>query len=107
MALITLGIQLAQIEFKFKLRLILTASAVRLLLAPVIGFGLVLLLGIEGVLAQALIVGIATPTAVNATLLADEFGNEREYTAHMVVATTIFCTFTLPLIIYFAKNYVA
>ena len=72
-----------------------------------IGFGLVLLLGIHGVLAQALVVGIATPTAVNSTLLADEFGNEREFAAQVVITTTVFCTVTLPLVIYLSKNFVS
>jgi predicted permease len=85
---------------------VLITSAVRLLLAPVLGFGLVLLFGLKGILAQALVVGVATPTAVNSTLLADEFGNEREFAAQMVIMTTVFCTFTLPLVIYLAKTFV-
>jgi predicted permease len=106
MALITLGMQLAQISIKFNPKLVLITSAVRLLLAPVLGFGLVLLFGLKGILAQALVVGVATPTAVNSTLLADEFGNEREFAAQMVIMTTVFCTFTLPLVIYLAKTFV-
>lgn len=106
MALITLGMQLAQISIKFDPKLVLITSAVRLLAAPALGFGLVLLLGIDGILAQALVVGVATPTAVNSTLLADEFGNEREFAAQMVITTTLFCTLTLPLIIYLAKSFV-
>ena len=104
-ALITLGVQLAEVRIGHKLKEVLTASIVKVIAAPALGFALVLLLGIKGILAQALIIGISTPTAVNTAIIAREFGNETDFAAQTVFATTVFCTFTLPLIIYFTGQY--
>lgn len=104
-ALITLGVQLAMVRLGSGLRDVLTVSLVRVLIAPLIGFGLVLLLGIKGVLAQALIIGTSTPTAVNSAMLAQEFKNEPDFAAKTVLMTTVFVTFTLPLIIWFVRMY--
>lgn len=100
LALITLGIRLAEIKsFKGIKRVSLT-GLLRVLLAPVLAFCLVKVLGITGVLAQALIIGISTPSAVTSAIIAKEFDNEPDFTAQFVLVTTLFCTFTLPLIIY-------
>ena len=105
LALLTLGIQLAEVKFGTRLKEVLTATVFKMLLPPLIAFGLIHLLGIEGLLAQALIVGIATPTAVNTAVYAREFNNEPDFAAQVVLATTVFATFTLPLVIYFARGY--
>ncbi|MGI5849649.1 MAG: AEC family transporter [Christensenellales bacterium] len=104
-ALITLGVQLANVRLGSQLKEVLTASIVKVIAGPALGFALLLLLGIKGLLAQALIIGISTPSAVNSSILASEFGNEPEFAAQTVFATTVFCTFTLPLVIYAARIY--
>lgn len=105
LALITLGIQLADVKVGDQFKQVMVASAVRIIVAPLLGFGLVLLLGIKGILAQALIIGISTPTAVNTAILAKEFDNESDFAAQIVLMTTIFVTLTLPLIIFFVRRY--
>ena len=104
-ALITLGVQLADVKLGHRFKEVLTTSIIKVILGPALGFALVLLLGIKGLLAQALVIGISTPSAVNSAIFAKEFGNEPDYAAQMVVATTAFCTFTLPVIIYFVQQY--
>jgi malate permease and related proteins len=106
-ALIALGAQLAEVKFQFKIKEILMASSVKLLIAPLIGFALIILLKIRGVLAQALVIAISTPTAVTSSILAEEFDNERDFAAQIVVVTTVLCTFTLPFIIYLAQKYIS
>ncbi len=104
-ALITLGVQLAEVRINHSLVHVLAGSAIKMLAAPLLGFALVLLLGIEGILAQALIIGISTPTAVSCAIIAKEFDNEPDFVAEFVLATTLFCTVTLPLIIFFVRQY--
>ena len=84
---------------------VLIASVIKVAVAPAMGFALVLLFGIKGLLAQAMIIGISTPTAVNSAIIAREFDNEPDFAAQVVLSTTIFCTFTLPLVIYFVRVY--
>ena len=106
MALIGIGIQLAEVPFeKGGFKKVLGISLLKLISAPVLGFLFVLLLGIKGMLAQALIIGISTPTAINSALLATEFNNEPAFAAQIVVVTTVLCTLTLPPIIYLAGQY--
>jgi predicted permease len=103
-ALITLGVQLAEVKLKEGIGRVLATSTVKLLTTPLLGFALVLLLGIKGLLAQALIVGISTPVAVNAAVFAREFDNEPAYTAQVVAVTTVLCTLTLPVVIWFVRQ---
>ncbi len=103
-ALVTLGAKLAEVKAFRNIKKVVLITAVKMLLAPVLAFGIVKLLGIEGVLAQALIIGISTPVAVNAAIIAKEFDNKPDFTAQIVFATTIFCTFTLPFVIFFVPK---
>lgn len=104
-ALTNLGVQLADTRLGNKLGKVMALSAIKVIIAPLTGFALVLLLGIKGVLGAALVIGISTPTAVNSAIIAQEFNNEPEFAAQVVFMTTIFCTITLPLVIAFAKTY--
>jgi len=105
LALIALGMQLSQVKLNKGLGSIAAASLLRVLISPAIGFGLVLLLGIDGILAQALIIGAAGPVAVNTVHVACEFDNEPEFAAEMVLVTTLLVTFTMPLVIWFVQGY--
>ncbi len=106
MALIGLGVQLAEVSVRIGgLKKVLSISIIKVVSAPVLGFLFVLLLGVKGLLAQALIIGISTPTAVNSAILAREFNNEPAFAAQIVVVTTVLCTLTLPIVIYLAGQY--
>lgn len=99
-ALITLGVQLAEVKVAFNLKNIFVTSIIRLVLSPLCGLLLVNLLGIQGILAKSLIIGVATPTAVNTAIIAKEFNNEPEYASQIVFATTILSAITIPVILY-------
>ncbi|HYH03871.1 MAG TPA: AEC family transporter [Bacillota bacterium] len=105
LALITLGVQLAEVKAKFRVKDVLLSSFIRLILSPAIGFLLVWLLGIKGVLAKSLIIGASTPTAVNTAILAREFDNEPEYASQIVLVSTIFSAVTLSVIIYLLNRF--
>lgn len=106
LALISLGMQLAEVKANFRMRDVMLASAVKVVSAPVIGFALVLLLGVKGLLAQALVIGISTPTAVNTAIISREFNNEPDYVTGIVLVTTTLCMFTLPVVIYFTMGHI-
>lgn len=105
MALTNLGVQLADTRLGKGLGKVVAVSVIKVIIAPLTGFALVLLLGIKGVLAAALIIGLSTPTAVNSAVIAQEFNNEPEFAAQVVFMTTVFCTFTLPPVIAYVTSY--
>lgn len=99
-ALLTLGIQLAEVKIGFNFKAVFTACFIRLLIAPALGLLLVTLLGIEGIMAKVLILGVATPSAVTTAFIAKEFDNEPEYASQIVFFTTIFSAVTVSGIIF-------
>lgn len=104
-ALVTLGVQLAEVTAKFDIKSVLLTSFIRLILSPALGLLMVLILGVEGELAKALIIGISTPTAVNTAILAREFDNEPEYAAQNVFVSTLLSPITLSILIYLLNAY--
>lgn len=98
-ALLTLGVQLAEIKVRVKLTHIMVSSVIRLLISPLLGFFIVRIMGIEGVLAQSLIIGVATPVAVNTAIIAREFDNEPDYAAQAVFVSTVLSPVTISIII--------
>ena len=98
-ALLTLGVQLSEVKISKRIKDILISSFIRLLLAPIIGFIIVNLMGVEGILAKVLILGVATPTAVNIAVIAREFDNEPEYASQIVFVSTLLSVITIPLLI--------
>jgi hypothetical protein len=99
-ALITLGAQMATLKsHRFSSAMTVTLF-LRLILAPVLGFFIVKLLNIEGLLAQAIIVSTSFPTAINSALLAIEYNNEPDYAAATVFYSTLISSATVSLVIY-------
>jgi malate permease and related proteins len=103
-ALLTLGVQLADIKVAFRFKDVLASSCIRLVLSPLIGYALVSLMGIHGILAQSLIVGVSTPTAVNTAILAKEFDNEPEYASQIVMVSTLLSAVTVSTVIYLVRG---
>lgn len=95
LALITLGAQLADIQGRAHLPLALVASSLRLILSPVLGILAAWALGLDGVLAQSLVLGISTPPAVNTAQWARRYGNEPEFAAQTVLVGTLLSGFTI------------
>lgn len=104
-AVLTLGIQLADIKVRFNFRDSLVASFFRLIISPVLGFIIVLAMGVEGDIAKSMIIGVATPTAVNTAILAKEFDNEPDYTAQVVFISTLASSITVSLVLYVLNSY--
>lgn len=103
-ALLTLGVQLSLTKFDFKSKKVYLAVFCRLIIGPAVAFGLVKLFGVEGVMAQALIISSAVPTAVNTALIAVECKNYPDYASQVVLVSTLMCSVTLVAVIYAAAR---
>ena len=102
-AVVTLGAQMAGLQVPKFGRALFLALALRLVAAPVLGFALVWILGIKGLLGEALMVSTCFPTAVNSALLALQFDNEPEFAAAAVFYSTLVSVFTVSATIYAAR----
>ena len=61
--------------------------------------GLTLAFGYEGEMAAILILGAASPTAVNAALLAHEFKADSQFTAAVVFYTTLLAVLVVTILL--------
>ncbi|WP_270181406.1 AEC family transporter [Alkalihalobacillus sp. CinArs1] len=94
-ALVTLGAQVAQLKFSKNLSVVYVSLFIRLILGPAIAIGLIYALAMGGVTAQALLISSAMPTAVNSAIIAQEYRNEPELSAQIVLASTVFSMVTV------------
>ncbi|WP_342527856.1 AEC family transporter [Chryseomicrobium sp. FSL W7-1435] len=100
-ALITLGAQLSTIEVKSLInKTVVLSSFFRLLMGPVVAFGLILALGLEGVIAQSLLIASAFPTSRNSASLALEYDVDANTAAQTVLFSTVVSALTVTVVIY-------
>jgi len=99
-ALISLGVQLTKSKLKFNDGSVWLAVIVRLVIGPMIAYLYIRLLGVDGIVAQALLISSAVPTAVNTALIAVECKNHPDYATHIVVLSTLFASITLIAVIF-------
>jgi len=105
MALTTLGAQMARVKVVRAPADLALATAVRLLVGPLLGWVLVLLLGLEGPLAQILVIGTAAPSAVASAVVAIEFKNRPDFASSAVFITTLGAAVTVPAVIFLAQTF--
>lgn len=101
-ALLTLGIQLSRTKLGFN-RDIFLSVFFRLLVSPLIALFLIYIFKMDGIVAQAVLISSALPTAVNTALIAVEYDNHPNYASQVVMASTLLCSITLVSVIYFAR----
>lgn len=102
-ALLTLGVQLGQMEWKVSRSLAIDVSIsglLRLVGGPLLAWAVVTLMGIEGITAAALIVSSAVPTSLSSVLLAVEFDNEKEFASQSVFISTLISIVTVTVVIF-------
>ncbi|CAM4413297.1 hypothetical protein FHS16_001018 [Paenibacillus endophyticus] len=109
-ALITLGVQLGNMEWKIKRSLLIDVSLsgmLRLVAGPLLAWLIVWLMGyampIDRLTAAALIVSSAVPTSLSSVLLAVEFDNEAEFASQSVFVSTILSIITVTAVIFFLQ----
>ena len=99
-ALVTLGVQLGTMKWSWNFSDVAISNALRLCVAPLLGFAIVLAFGFQGDMAKALVLSCAVPTSLSSVLLAVEFDNEPEFSSQAVFSSTVFSIFTVTLVIY-------
>ncbi|CAM4325232.1 AEC family transporter [Paenibacillus alkaliterrae] len=105
-ALITLGVQLGNMEWRIKRSLLIDVSLsgmLRLVAGPLLAWLIVWLLGLDKLTAAALIVSSAVPTSLSSVLLAVEFDNEAEFASQSVFVSTILSILTVTAVIFFLR----
>lgn len=98
LALITLGVQLGSMKWSLpggKAVDLTLSVTLRLLAGPAIAALTLWLLGMDGLVAKALIVSAAVPTSLSSVLLAVEFDNEPEFSSQAVFFSTLLSTITV------------
>lgn len=99
LALITLGAQLKETKFDFSDKTVYLGNFLRLIISPILAYLLCILMNIDGIARDVLIIGAATPTAVNSVLLAIEFNGNSDYASQTVFTSTLLSSITLAIVI--------
>ena len=103
MALFTLGAQVAKIKFSTGLTTVYYSLALRLVIGPLIALAIIYIFKVDGIVAQALLIGSAMPTSVNSAVIAEEYNNHPDLAAQIVLFSTLFSAITVTLVIYLAR----
>ena len=97
--LLALGAQIAATSGARPTPAVLLTAAVRLLACPVIAAGVGIAFGLRGTALGALVLASAMPTAVNAFMIAREYGSGADTQASVVAVSTLASVLTIPLVI--------
>ena len=87
--LIMLGVQLARIKMDGKLKPLVVASFTRLIIAPLLGLGLAILIGVSDLSMKISVVQIGMPAATFVAVFATEFGSDAEFATSVSLVTTV------------------
>jgi predicted permease len=93
--LVLLGMQLVNIRLNGRATPLVLTGSMRLLIAPLLAFGLTRLFHMSGPSYQAVVLEAAMPVAVLTTILATEFDAEPSFVTAAVLVTTLLSPFTL------------
>lgn len=99
--LIMLGIQISRVSLDGQWKIVLGASAMRLLGGMAVGFLVALLLGLDGTTRQVATVQASMPTAVIAVMLATEFESDARLVGSTILVSTLFSIVTLSVLLSF------
>ncbi|WP_257391515.1 AEC family transporter [Cytobacillus gottheilii] len=102
-ALIILGAQLAFIKIKAVNLAVVFTCLTRLIISPAVAIGIIFLLGIEGVIAQSLLVASALPTSRNSATLALEYDVNPDIAAQTVLITTLLSGISVSVVVYLSS----
>ncbi len=93
--LVLLGMQLAGLRWNAQIRSLFFANGLRLLVAPLVALGLVLVLGLNGLSRQVGVLEASMPSAVMSIVLATEYDVEPAFVSAAVFTSTLASAFTL------------
>ncbi|NYF25442.1 AEC family transporter [Sporosarcina sp. JAI121] len=100
-ALLLLGAQLAQIQFRTIInRTIVVSSIGRLIIGPTVSLFLIFVFGLDGIVAQSLFIASSFPTSRNSSTLALEYDVYPNLAAQTVLFTTVLSAITVTFVVY-------
>lgn len=100
LAMIVLGVYLANIDFKKTLKKIsiYLVALLRLIVFPVIAIIISRVMRLDGDVAKAVLISAACPPATVATLFAAKFGLDAGYASEVVSVSTVLSIITIPMV---------
>ncbi len=98
--LVVLGLQLSRTQLRGRFKPISLASAMRLMVAPLVALGLAILLGLSGLTRQVMVTQASLPTAVVSTVLAAEFGSDVDFAVGAVLVSTVASIVTVAVLLW-------
>lgn len=99
--LILLGVELSGVKIAHVWRPATILAGVKVIVPPLLAFGLTALLGITGLMRAVLIVQCSTPTAVNGLLVARQFDTRPDLVASTLLLSTLGSIVTISVILGF------
>ena len=99
--LVLLGMELVRIRIAHVWRKATLLAGIKLILPPLLAFGLVTLFRIDGLVRDVLIVQSAMPTAVNGLLLARQFNVRPDLVASVLMLSTLGSIVTIAVLLGF------
>lgn len=99
MVLLSLGLQLGAARSVRVTAPVVTAVALRVLALPLLGWGVGLAVGLNGLPLQSLVLALAMPTAVNTLMLAVEYDADPDTVASAVAISTVLSIATLAVLV--------
>lgn len=102
--LVLLGLQLSESVRLSRLALISTGVILKLLIGPLVGFGLALLFGLDSLGTTAFLLQASMPTAVMTLILAKEYRLDETLMTSLIMVTTLLSPLTLSVLILLLKR---
>ena len=100
LVMVILGMQLATMSFgQLDWGSVSYSVIVRLLVSPVIAFGIVQFMPLEPLLANVLIISAATPSAATIVMYAVQFDNQPRYVSSVTLVSTLLSIVTITLLL--------
>lgn len=97
------GMQLAEMTFtRTMLRAVFAASALRLVISPLLAFFFLTMIGVSGMNFRVGLVQTSTPAPILPLMYAIRFNRSPDLLAAIIIVTTVLSALTLPLVIAFA-----
>ena len=101
LAMLVLGVYLAQSNLLdiLKDRSMYLVSLVRLIIIPAVSIALILLLPFDPQVEQVVLIGISTPCAIAASMLAQQYGTNYRYSSRIIAFSTLLSAISLPIVL--------
>ena len=101
--LIVLGMSLAQTDVRANLAPVLRLTTLRMIISPLIALVVASVVGLSGVAYSVAVMQASMPTAVNSIVITNEFETAPDFTAGVVLMTTLVSLVTLPILLFFLR----